>query len=223
MITETPSRHTTSLQGAAGRIAMLVDRPAATPVGVALIGHPQPILGGSPLHPVPHAIARSISEAGWVAVRPSFRGVGQSEGCYNQGIGEAEDTAVVAQAMRRSFPGIPLALVGFSFGAYVHARAAVAMQDAEPADAVVLLGLPIGVAAGDRDYPAMNLPRDSLLIHGGVDEVAPVDRVIAWATTTHHPVVLFPGANHFFKGCLDQVVQTVRDRLELVARRRLPA
>jgi hypothetical protein len=73
--------------GPAGRLQLTISLPAGTPVGIAMISHPQPLLGGTPRHIVPHSAARRISEAGWIAVRPSFRGVDGSEGSYEEGLG----------------------------------------------------------------------------------------------------------------------------------------
>ncbi|WP_106409305.1 alpha/beta hydrolase, partial [Teichococcus deserti] len=162
----TPRPQQRFLSGPAGQIQLTVTEPAGSPRGIVLISHPQPLLGGSPRHIVPHTIARRLSDAGWIAVRPSFRGVDGSEGRYAEGIGEAEDASLVAQTLRDEHPGLPLALVGFSFGAHVYARLACALEDEAPAAAIVLMGLPVGRVPGGRDYAALPIPRRTLLLHG---------------------------------------------------------
>lgn len=197
------------LPGPAGRIQLTTTLPAMPPVGVAMISHPQPLLGGSPRHIVPHSAARRLSEAGWIAVRPSFRGVDGSEGEYAEGAGEAEDGLVIAAHLREAHPGLPLALVGFSFGAHVYARLACALEQRDPAASIVLMGLPVGRVPGGRDYEAMPIPRRTLLLHGQDDAMAPLPSLLEWGRVTHHPVTVFPGTDHFFKGCLEQALDRV--------------
>lgn len=202
------------LDGAAGPIQLLLEAPAGAARGIAVISHPQPLLGGTPAHPVPHAIARRLLERGWIAARPSFRGVDGSAGHYDGGVGEAEDTVQVVQALRARHPGLPLALVGFSFGAHVHARSACLLEADAPAEAVVLLGLPIGAAGGNRHYEAMPLPARTLLLHGELDEMAPLPNLLDWARPRRHPVTVFAGSNHFFKGCLERALDDVALHLQ---------
>ncbi|MCJ2876639.1 hydrolase [Rhizobium pusense] len=207
-------REQTFIPGPVGQIQLTVTQPTDPPRGIALISHPQPLLGGSPRHVVPHNIARRLSEAGWIAVRPSFRSVDGSDGNYDEGIGEAADALAVARHMRAQHPGLPLALVGFSFGAHVYARLACQLEAEEPACAVVLMGLPIGLVPGGRDYEAMSIPARTLLLHGQDDAMAPLSSVLDWGRAAHHPVTVFPGTDHFFKGCLDRVLDQVVTHLE---------
>lgn len=164
---------------------------------------------------MPHTLARRLSETGWLAVRPSFRGVDGTAGEYSDGVGEAEDMLAVVQHLRSQFAGLPLALVGFSFGAHVFARTACALEQDQPLDALVLMGLPVGVVAGGRNYDAMSVPERTLLMHGEADDIAPLTNVLSWARLEQRPVLVFPGANHFFKGCLDKVANKVREHLDL--------
>lgn len=194
------------------------DGPAATPIGIAMISHPQPLLGGSPRHLVPHSIAKRLVAEGWIAVRPSFRGVGESAGTYGEGVGETEDAVLIAEHLRAHYPGRPLALVGFSFGAHVYARVACALEANAPADAIVLMGMPVGLTPGGRECEAFPIPARSLLLHGQDDAIAPLSQVLDWARTSHHPVVVIPGVDHFFKGVLPSVVgQVVTDLREMIA------
>jgi len=197
------------IPGPAGQIQLTVNAPPGEALGVVMISHPQPLLGGSPRHIVPHSTARRLSAAGWIAVRPSFRGIDGSEGTYADGVGEAEDALAVAAHLRARHPGMPLALVGFSFGAHVYARLACRLEEAAPADAVVLMGLPVGLVPGGRHYEAMPIPRRTLLLHGQDDTMAPLPSLLDWGRGAHHPVVVFPGTDHFFKGCLEQALELV--------------
>jgi alpha/beta superfamily hydrolase len=204
-------RSTQLIDGPVGKLQLLIDRPGVPVLGIALISHPQPLLGGSPKHRVPLTLSRKLCGAGWLTVRPSFRGVDGSEGEYAEGIGEAQDMLAVIAHLRSEFPKLPLALVGFSFGAYVFAR--VAGELSPPADAIALMGLPVGTVPGGRDYEAQELPTDCLLLHGEADEMAPLGNLLDWARPAQREVVLYVGADHFFKGCLERVVERVLEHL----------
>ncbi|MFS2127835.1 alpha/beta hydrolase [Pseudomonas sp. Pseusp97] len=206
-------RSTQLIDGPVGKLQLLIDRPRLPAKGIALISHPQPLLGGSPKHRVPLTLSRKLCGTGWLTVRPSFRGVDGSEGEYAEGIGEAQDMLAVIAHLRREYPGLPLplALVGFSFGAYVFAR--VASELSPPADAIALMGLPVGTVPGGRDYQAQELPTDCLLLHGEADEMAPLANLLEWARPAQREVLLYAGADHFFKGCLERAVERVLEHL----------
>lgn len=204
-------RRTQLIDGPMGKLQLLIDRPSVPAIGIALISHPQPLLGGSPKHRVPLTLSRKLCAAGWLTVRPSFRGVDGSEGEYAEGIGEAQDMHTVIAYLRSEYPDLPLALVGFSFGAYVFAR--VASELSPPAQAIALMGLPVGTVPGGRDYEAQAVPADCLLLHGELDEMAPLANLLDWARPRQREVVLYTGADHFFKGCLEQAVERVIQHL----------
>ncbi|MCX2888427.1 MULTISPECIES: alpha/beta hydrolase [Pseudomonas] len=195
------------IDGGVGKLHLLLDHPPTPPKGVAIVSHPQPLLGGSPRHIVPVTLARQLCASGWLAVRPSFRGVGLSEGSHDGGIGETEDSLAVLQHMAAMMPGLPIALVGFSFGAHVFARLASASPGAF--DALALLGLPVGDVPGGRHYPAPALPDDCLLVHGECDQMAPLPSLLGWAAGEQRRVSVYAGADHFFKGCLGRVAEEV--------------
>ncbi|OZI77861.1 alpha/beta hydrolase [Bordetella genomosp. 12] len=200
--------------GPAGDIEVLVDAPCGPPRGIALITHPQPLLGGSPRHKIPHRLAHTLRDDGWLAVRPAFRGVGGSAGQYDHGEGESTDMLALARALRTQAPGLPLALVGFSFGAYVQARVARALLDAgTPAERVALAGLPVGEVPAERFYDTPELPESVTLIHGERDAQAPLALLMEWARPSGHPVIVVPGADHFFSGALPLLLNQVRAHL----------
>ncbi|MCU5786498.1 alpha/beta hydrolase [Alloalcanivorax marinus] len=209
------SRETLDLDGPAGRLRLTLDHPLGAPHGLVLVGHPQPVLGGSPRHPVPHALARALRDAGWLTVRPAFRGVDGSDGEHDDGEGETDDTLVMIDALRARWPDLPLALVGFSFGAWVFARAAARLES--PVAALALLGLPVGQVPDGRFYAPVTVPADALLLHGEDDERAPLADLLAHLRADRHPVTVFPGTDHFFKGCLPAVAARVVDHLRLAS------
>ena len=194
------------VDGPAGAIELITDLPRReAPLGIAVVCHPQPLLGGSAMHKVPHLLARALAEAGWISVRPNFRGVGRSAGAHDEGRGETEDMLALHRLLlAHAQPGLRLALIGFSFGAFVQARVARALADAgSPAWRVCLAGMPFGEVEGGRRYdtPQETLP-EALVIHGEQDERVPLSAVLDWARPAVQPVVVVPGADHFFTGKL---------------------
>jgi len=190
------------LDGPAGRIEILVE-PHDAPRGIALIAHPHPLYGGSADNKVVTTLAKTFRELGYATLRPNFRGVGGSEGEHDHGIAETDDLlAVHAYASNRftrpSAP-LPVALAGFSFGAYVITRVATALAlSGDPAERLVLVGTAAGVIAGVRTYDTPAVAADTLVIHGANDETVPLANVLAWAQPLELPIVLVPGADHFF-------------------------
>src|SRR6188768_3599392 len=108
------------LSGGAGAIEVLRDTPDGTSRGVAVIAHPHPLFGGTMDNKVVQTLARAFVQCGWTALRFNFRGVGTSEGAHDNGEGETLD---LLHVVRELAPEGPLALAGFSFGAFVTVRA----------------------------------------------------------------------------------------------------
>ncbi|NRF67775.1 alpha/beta hydrolase [Aquincola sp. S2] len=203
------------VEGPVGAIEVRIDAPAAAPCGIAVVAHPQPLLGGSAMHKVPHLLARALCAAGWLAARPNFRGVGDSEGTHDAGVGETDDLLAVTARLRADHPAAPLALIGFSFGAFVQSRVARALADrGEPAHRVFLAGLPVGEVEGQRTYsPAVGLA-NTLIVHGEHDDRVALSAVLAWARPQSQPIVVIPGADHFFTGGLPILRELMLSHIE---------
>ena len=183
--------------GPAGAIEVAIDAPPAETVvrGVAVVCHPHPQHGGTMDNKVAQMLARSFVQLGYRAVRFNFRGVGASEGRWDEGHGEVDDALAVIADQRAA--GLPLALAGFSFGAYVTSQAARRLAEAgEPAERVVL----VGPAA--QNFDVAPVPADTIVVHGEVDDVVPLSAVLDWARPQHLPVIVVPGVGHFFHGQL---------------------
>jgi len=186
------------LDGPAGRIEVLVDQPAA-PRGLALIAHPHPLGGGSNTNKVVHTLARSFLALGYACWRPNFRGVGLSEGVHDHGQGECDDLLSVLDSARPEYAHLPLILAGYSFGAYCQTHVAHRLADAgQPAERLVLVGTAAGFVEGNRRYDTAAVPANTLVIHGAEDTTVPLANVFAWAAPLDLPVVVIPGADHFF-------------------------
>jgi alpha/beta superfamily hydrolase len=194
-----------TLVGEAGRIEALLDAPdvAADPRpgglrGTVVIAHPHPLFGGTMQNKVVQTLARAFVQCGWRAVRFNFRGVGASSGVYDEGRGELTDMlAVVAQTAPSDQP---LALAGFSFGAFVTSHALAQTWAERPAEKVVLVG-----TAASR-FEVAPLPQQAheatLVLHGEQDDTVPLHSVMDWARPQALPVTVIPGVEHFFHGQL---------------------
>jgi uncharacterized protein len=176
------------VDGGAGRIETVLDRPEGNPRGVALVAHPHPLYGGTLDNKVVQTLAKAFVELGYASLRPNFRGVGGSEGAHDEGRGETEDLLRVAAHAKETLGDLPLVLAGFSFGAAVQTQVA---QRARPAR-VVLVGIAVG------RFPSETVPSDSIVIHGERDDTIPLSKVLDWARPQELPVVVVPGADHFF-------------------------
>jgi uncharacterized protein len=190
----------TLIDGPAGRIEIAFDWPQNEPRGLAFVGHPHPLYGGTQDNKVVTTIARTFASLGWLAARPNFRGVGASEGEHADGDGETDDFLHVIDAVPK-LPKVqsllkadlPVALGGFSFGSFVAARAARSLEAANrPARHLIL----IGAAAGK--WPLPTVRPDTLVIHGELDETIPLADVFDWARPQQLAIVVVPGADHFF-------------------------
>jgi hypothetical protein len=191
--------------GPPGRIELAIDSPEGSPAGLAFIGHPHPLYGGTLENKVAATLARAFTSMGWLAVRPNFRGVGASEGEHDHGRGETDDflhvIATASQWLGVDTTALPRALAGFSFGSFVAAQAAVRL--APPAEHLIL----VGAAAGKWPLPAV--APGTLVIHGEYDETIPLAHVFEWARPQDLPVVVMPGADHFFHRRLSTLKQLV--------------
>jgi alpha/beta superfamily hydrolase len=170
--------------GPAGRIECAVDQPESTPRGVALIAHPHPLYGGTLDNKVVQTLARAFLELGYETWRPNFRGVGATEGVHDEGRGELEDLHAVITHLNIERP----VLAGFSFGAAVQAR----LAQRRPPERLVLVGV------GVTRLETPTVPADTLVIHGENDDTVPLAAVLEWARPQDLPVILVPGADHFF-------------------------
>ena len=204
------------LAGPTGALELLRDDPGQTAAGVrrgvAVIAHPHPLFGGTMDNKVVQTLARAFVLCGWSAVRFNFRGVGGSAGIYDEGRGELDDLlAVVAECA----PDGPLALAGFSFGAFV-ACSAVERLRAERAISQIVL---VGAATGRFSVApvAADLHAQTLVIHGEQDDTVPLTDVFDWARPQNLPVTVVPGAAHFFHGQLGLLRSLVVRHLQATA------
>ena len=197
-----------SIAGPAGTLEALWDSPAglesSQPLGTAVIAHPHPLFGGTMENKVVQTLARGFVQAGWCALRFNFRGVGHSQGAYDEGRGEREDMLAVVRARAASGP---LALAGFSFGAFVAGSVAVRLCEQRRVEHLVLVGA--AASRFDLELVPTSLRPRTLLVHGEVDETVPLSAVMDWARPQNLPVTVLPGCSHFFHGQLPLLRQVI--------------
>ena len=195
-------RYKLRIDGPVGKLETVIDDPGETRRGLALIAHPHPLYGGSLSNKVVTTLAKTLYDQGYVAVRPNFRGVGRSEGEYDQGQGEVVDMLAVLHFVRERYPDLDLVLAGFSFGAVVQSRVS---ETIRPQHLLLV-------------SPALNLFSmgaafaQTLIIHGENDELVPLDQVRAWSTQHGIDLAVVRGADHFFNKKLAALKQQVLER-----------
>lgn len=192
-----------TFQGEAGDIDCALDWPQAeheSAHGWALLLHPHPLFGGTRDNKVVTTLSRAFTQAGWGTLRPNFRGVGHSAGTFDEGRGETVDMQrLIEQAsawLAKEFPGFDsrqLALGGFSFGAAVVGKLAQQL-----ALTSIKLCAQVLVGCAVSRFPVPALSGEALLVHGELDETVPLTAVLDWARPQDQPVVVIPGADHFF-------------------------
>ena len=189
-----------AIDGPAGPLEVVCNRPHAEPLGIALIAHPHPLQGGTLDNKVVQTLAKTFFALGYAAVRFNFRGVGGSVGTFADGIGETDDAlAVLAHARSKFGAALPMILAGFSFGSFVQTRVAKSVE----AQRLVLVGPAV------RRFAVEEVPADTIVVHGEEDDVVPLADVLAWARPQQLPIVVFPGCGHFFHGRLPQLQRVI--------------
>jgi alpha/beta superfamily hydrolase len=193
-----------SVQGPAGALQVLEEKPEGEPLAIGVICHPHPLHGGTLTNKVVHQLARTFTELGTVSIRFNFRGVGESDGCYDDGRGEVDDLLAVIEWAQQRWPDLPLWVAGFSFGGVV------ALKGVHRTRADRL----ITVAPAVNHFPADTCQLSALpwlLIQGEADDVVPAAQVMEWiGKLDYQPqLALLQGAGHFFHGRLNDVRQAI--------------
>ena len=184
-----------SIPAPSGVLQGVVHMPQGVPRAIAIVAHPLPTMGGTMENKIVTTLVKTFVELGFIAVRFNFRGVGESSGSFDEGNGEVEDVLAVAKYAFQEFGKLPLILSGFSFGAYVQARAAEKLHP----DKLVLIAPAVG------RFAMPQVPANTLVIHGERDEVVALSVALDWARPQNLPIVVVPEATHYFHGLLHQI------------------
>lgn len=182
------------LNGTSGKIECLAGHPLVETEypAVGIICHPHPLFGGTMHNKVTHIIEKAFREMGLHTVRFNFRGVGDSEGEFNDGIGESEDLLQVANWVKEMFPNHDIWLAGFSFGSYVALRACNEIQPTQ--------FLTVAPPVERYDYTQLPLPECPwLVIQGEEDDVVKPKAVYNYINSLkERPQLITFKAGHFF-------------------------
>jgi hypothetical protein len=183
--------------------------PQVTPRQVALVCHPHPLYGGTMHNKVVFRAAKAALLSGLPTLRFNFRGAGKSVGTFTGGDGEREDVLAALDYLAAHFPGLPVCLMGFSFGSWV--GLAVGATDARVS---TLVGLGLPVSSLNFDF-LLDVRKPKLILQGTRDEFGPVAQVSELYRTLAEPKQIHwvEGADHFFAGKLDEVQEVLRQFL----------
>jgi alpha/beta superfamily hydrolase len=200
--------HNFFLEGPAGRLEAILWTPsaaAAPPPLAAVVCHPHPLFGGTMHNKVVYQSAKSLDALGIPVLRFNFRGAGLSDGVHDRGRGEQGDVRAALDSLAPGFPGVPLLLVGFSFGSWVGMR--VGCEDSRVSH---LIGLGIPVNSTDFSF-LRQCHKPKLFVHGSNDEHGAIEKVKALIPMLpgENRLVVVEGADHFFAGKLDQLDRAI--------------
>jgi hypothetical protein len=209
MSTPLPSVEKVTIDGPAGAIEAMIERPnGARGDIVAVCCHPHPLYGGSMQNKVVHTLARACQDQGVTSVRFNFRGVGGSAGKHDDGVGESEDAAAVADFAMRATGAARLWSLGFSFGGFVAYRLATQRS----AGALVTVAPPVQ----RFDFTRLPVPACPWFVaQGDADDLVDHERVLAWTQSLNPApeVKILRGAEHFFHGRLTELRALLADWL----------
>lgn len=194
-------------------VAVTVPRDLKQQDKVFVMFHPLPIEGGTMHNKVVTTACRAMEQLGLATVRFNFRGVGESEGAFDHGVGEREDAKAVLNWIRQSYPDIQIWLGGFSFGG------AIAYQICHEPNVMQLLTIAPGITRfvmNDFAEPSISIPW--LVIQGDADEIIPPQAVYDWlaALKSQHQLIKFEGVGHFFHGQLVPLREAIKQHYQAI-------
>lgn len=199
--TQTKDETTYLINGPVGKLELMVAKPTGPQRSAwGIICHPHPLYGGTMHNKVVTTLSKAFQALGVTTVRFNFRGVGQSEGKFDHGNGELDDLMTVVSWVLQTNPDRDIWIAGFSFGAYIAAKAATKI----PVKKLVTISPPVKACHMQKLPP---IACHWILVQGEADEVIPATEVLSWAEKRKpKPVIIrFPKAGHFFHGMLAEL------------------
>lgn len=208
------SERTVRFAGERGSLVGRVHLPAGDARAAAVVCHPHPLYGGDMDNHVVVALARGLAAAGVLTLRFNFRGVGGSAGWHDGGRGEERDVLAALQALQSELGGhaLPLAVVGYSFGA------AVGLAAAQSSNVAAAVGVSPPFARRDFGFlAAVTFP--VLLIWGANDTLVDAAAARRVAASGAVRTVVVPGADHFWWTGVERVVEATTQFLRTACSR----
>lgn len=194
------------LPGPAGQLESLLEEPEdRAPNEAFLVCHPHPQYGGTMHNKVVYRLARGLRRAGAVVLRFNYRGVNLSEGKYDEGIGEIDDTRAALDVLRSRYPELPFSLAGFSFGSRIVLKLGCELRTAAR---VLAVGVP-AASTGAAELGNCDVPR--VFIQSTNDEFGPQPAMEAYFERLRGPkrLIWVEAADHFFAGALHEFEEVV--------------
>ncbi len=174
-----------------------------------VITHPHPQYGGTMHNNVVESLVKAYKKAGYTTLRFNFRGMGRSEGGYDEGVGEQADVrSAVAYLRNLGMDSIDLA--GYSFGAWVNAQA---IGTLDAVARMVMVSPPVNF----MDFSFLQFtPEIQLVIAGSRDDISPSEMIQkmlpGWNKDSRFHII--QGADHFYWGETGEIESIVRDFLK---------
>jgi uncharacterized protein len=198
------------IPGPMGTLEALLEEPkGAAPRAAVVFAHPLPTEGGTMHTKMVFQSAKGLVRAGCAVLRFNFRGVGRSDGEFDEGRGEQDDFRAAVDFMAARYPDVELWAAGASFGS--HVALTVGAAD-DRVCALVAVAPPV-----DRyDFAAMKLSRKpKFIVHGEEDELIPIKAVREFYAQLEEPkeLVVIDRANHLFEGQTAEVGDALEELL----------
>lgn len=198
-----------SIKGSAGTLEAVLTKPLTPEIPyIGIVCHPHPLHGGTMNNKVVHTVVKTFRDLGMNTIRFNYRGVGNSVGSFDNGIGETNDVLSVISWAQNNFPDHQICLAGFSFGAYVSLRAATQTS------IQLLISIAPPVTHGEINSLIPSCPW--IIVHGENDELFPMQSVIDWLSTlsSKPEFIRIPDASHFFHGKLIELRDELRKTIK---------
>ena len=195
-----------TLAGPAGQLEALLEEPEFDePREAMLVCHPHPAHGGTMHNKVVYRLARGLRRSGAAVLRFNFRGVGRSEGVYDQAVGELEDARAALAWLRDRYPALPYSLAGFSFGSRIILRLGCALEGAAR---LIAVGFPTW--REDNTYLS-KCASPKVFVQSTSDEFGPSEALNLLYENFAGPkrLIYIPAEDHFFKGSLEDLEETI--------------
>ena len=198
------------IPGPAGRLEGIYKPPASEaiePTHAAVVCHAHPLHGGTMHFKLIFRVARALGELGLPTLRFNFRGVGASEGAFDEGRGERDDVRAAIDWLADRHPGAGIIVAGFSFGSWTGLRAGCADPRVTH---LVGLGTPVRVL---NSADLLSCAKPKLFVHGTKDEFGPMAQMNSWYADLPEPkrLVRIEGADHFFEGRREEMARAITD------------
>lgn len=199
------------LTGPAGRLEGLLDEGTTPPRAAVVFGHPHPMYGGTMHTRAVYQAAKGLARVGCSVLRFNFRGVGRSDGAFDQGTGEMADFTAALDVMAARYPGAPLWAAGFSFGSWI----ALETGAADPRVSALIGVAPPVAREGYTWERTLASEKPKFFVQGDLDELCPLKDLWAFYAKLKEPkeVVVIDGASHLFDGHTQEVGEALEDLL----------